>query len=107
MRGNKLSKQLSEVGHITNFYKLWEMGIKFFYYFKTVHKRAWFKYGKGLKILTLKHILQTLTIALAQTEAGNTYENLPNGISQIIYSLYWEKEITKKVHNNIINSIKL
>ena len=65
------------------------------------------KYGKGLKILTLKQILQTLTIALAQTEAGNTYENLPNGISQIIYSLYWEKEITKKVHNNIINSIKL
>ena len=40
MRGNKLSKQLSEVGHITNFYKLWEVGIKFFYYFKTVNKRA-------------------------------------------------------------------
>ena len=46
------------------------------------------KYGKGLKILTLKQILQTLTIALAQIEAGNTSENLPNGISQIIYSLY-------------------
>ena len=65
------------------------------------------KYGKGLKILTLKQILQTLTIALAQIEAGNTSENLPNGISQIIYSLYWEKEITKKVYDNIINSIKL
>ena len=65
------------------------------------------KYGKGLKILTLKQILQTLTIALAQIEAGNTSENLPNGISQIIYSLYWEKEVTKKVYDNIINSIKL
>ena len=65
------------------------------------------KYGKGLKILTLKQILQTLTIALAQIEAGNTSENLPNGISQITYSLYWEKEVTKKVYDNIINSIKL
>ena len=65
------------------------------------------KYGKGLKILTLKQILQTLTIALAQIEAGNTSENLSNGISQIIYSLYWEKEVTKKVYDNIISSIKL
>ena len=26
---------------------------------------------------------------------------------QIIYSLYWEKYITKKVYNNIMNSIML
>ena len=33
--------------------------------------------------------------------------NLLNQIRQIIYSLYWAKEITKKVYNNIMNSIKL
>ena len=30
-----------------------------------------------------------------------------NEIHQIIYSLGWAKEITKKVYNNIISSIKL
>ena len=40
-------------------------------------------------------------------KAGNTSENLLNEIRQIIYSLYRGKEITKKVYNNIMNSIKL
>ena len=65
------------------------------------------KQGKGLKILRSKQILQRLSIALAQVKAGNTSENLLNEIRQIIYSLYQEKEITKKVYNNIMNSIKL
>ena len=65
------------------------------------------KYGKGLKILTTKQMLQRLPIALAQVKAGNTSENLLNEIRQIIYSLYRAKEITKKVYNNIMNSIKL
>ena len=52
-------------------------------------------------------MLQRLPIALAQVKAGNTSENLLNQIRQIIYSLYQEKEITKKVYNNIMNSIKL
>ena len=47
---------------------------------------------KGLKILTRKHILQKLTIALAQVKAGNTSENLLNEIRQIIYSLYRQKK---------------
>ena len=42
-----------------------------------------------------------------QVIAGNTSENLLNEIRQIIYSLYQEKGITKKVYNNIMNSIKL
>ena len=46
-------------------------------------------------------------MALAQVKAGNTSKNLLNEIRQIIYSLYQEKEVTKKVYNNIINSIKL
>ena len=52
-------------------------------------------------------MLQRLTIALAQAKAGSTSENILNEICQIIYSVYQEKEITKKVYNNIMNSIKL
>ena len=63
--------------------------------------------GKGLKILTSKQMIQRLPIALAQVTAGNTSENVLNEIRQIIYSLYQAKEITKKVYNNIMNSIKL
>ena len=50
---------------------------------------------------------QGLPIALAQVKAGNTSENLLNEIRQAIYSLYREKEVTKKVYNNIMNSITL
>ena len=59
------------------------------------------------KILTNKQMLQRLSIAFAQIKAGNTSENLLNEIKQIIYSLYWAKEITKKVYNNIVNSRNL
>ena len=52
-------------------------------------------------------MLQRLPIALAQVKASNTSENLLNEMRQIIYSLYRENEITKKVYNNIMNSIKL
>ena len=52
-------------------------------------------------------MLQKLPIALTQVKAGNTSESLLNEIRQIIYSLYRAKEITKKVYNNIMNSIKL
>ena len=49
-------------------------------------------------------MFQRLPIALGQVKAGNTSENLLNEIRQIIY--YQAKEITKKVYNFIINSIK-
>ena len=65
------------------------------------------KYGKGLKILTPNQMLKRLPIALAQVKAGNNSESLLNEIRQIVYSLYRSKEITKKVYNNIINSIKV
>ena len=52
-------------------------------------------------------MLRRLPIALAQVKAGNTYENLLNEIRQIIYSVYRTKEITKKVYNNVMNSIKV
>ena len=63
--------------------------------------------GKGLKILTPKQMLQRLPIALARVKVGNTSENLLNEICQVIYPLCWANEITKKVYNNIMNSIKL
>ena len=65
------------------------------------------KQGKGLKMLTPKHMLQRLPIALAQVKGGITSENLLNEIRQIIYSLYRAKEITKNVCNNIMNSIRV
>ena len=52
-------------------------------------------------------MLQRLPIALAQVKTNNTSENVLNKIKQIVYSLYREKEVPKKVYNNIMNSIKL
>ena len=63
--------------------------------------------GKGLKISTPKQMFQRLPIALAQAKAGNTSEKLLNEIKQIVYSFYRAKEITRKVYNNIMNSIKV
>ena len=56
----------------------------------------------NLKILTPKQILQKLPITLAQVKGGTTSETLLNEIRQIIYSLYREKEVTKKISNNFI-----
>ena len=63
--------------------------------------------SERLKILTPNQMLKRLPIALAQVKAGNNSESLLNEIRQIVYSLYRSKEITKKVYNNIINSIKV
>ena len=61
--------------------------------------------GSGLKILTLKQMLQRLPIAFAQVKAGNNSENLLNEIRQIVYSLYQSKEITNKIYNTIYKSL--
>ena len=62
---------------------------------------------KWLKILIPKKMLQRLPVDIAQVKASNTSEKLLNEVRQIIYSLYREKEITKKAYNNIMNSIKV
>ena len=69
--------------------------------------------GEGLKILTPKQTLQRLPIALPQVgnnsgnnKAGNNSESLLKEIRQIVYSLYQSKQITKRVYNNIIESIQ-
>ena len=63
--------------------------------------------GTVLKILTPNQMFKRFPIALAQVNAGNNSESLLNEIRQIVYSLYRSKETTKKVYNNIINSIKV
>ena len=63
--------------------------------------------GKRLKILTLKQKVQRLLIAIEQVNKGKTSENLLSKIRQIIYSLYQVKAITQKVHDNIMNSVKV
>ena len=60
--------------------------------------------GKGLKILTPTQMIQRFPIALA-VKAGNNSENLLNEIRQSNYSLHQSKEITKKVHNNLMKSL--
>ena len=62
--------------------------------------------GTGIKILTLRQMLQRSPIAFAQVKAGNNSESLLNEIRQIVYSLYQSKQIIKKVYNNIIKSIQ-
>ena len=52
-------------------------------------------------------MLQRLSIVPAQVKAGNTSEKLLNEMKQIIYSLHRAKEITQRIYDNIMNSIKL
>ena len=58
------------------------------------------KYGKGLKILTSKQMLQRLPIAVEQVKVGKNSENLLNEVRQNVYSLCQSKEITKKIYTN-------
>ena len=90
-------------------YKARNEAIKFSDDYSSMMYKAKVKATKvtGLKILTPKHMLQRLPIALAQVKAGNNSERLLTEIRQIVYSLYQSKQITKKVYNNIIKSIQL
>ena len=90
-------------------YKARNEAIKFSDDYSSMMYKAKVKATKvtGLKILTPKHMLQRLPIALAQVKAGNNSERLLTEIRQIVYSLYQSKQITKKVYNNTIKSIQL
>ena len=61
--------------------------------------------GKGVKILTPSQMLSRLPISLAQLKAGNNSEKFKNEISQLLYSLYRLKNMTKQVCNNLIKYI--
>ena len=116
MAGNpkyKSSSQLYVIKNVKNLYKSRQKIIDLLNDNAKIRSEAIYKSkqneteGKGLKILTPKQMLQRLPIALAQVKAGNNLESLLNEIRQIIYALYQSKQITKKVYNNIINSITI
>ena len=46
-----------------------------------------------------------LSILLAQIQAENNSKSLKNELTQLIYSLYRSKALTKTVYNNLINVI--
>ena len=52
-------------------------------------------------------MLQRLPIALAQIKAGNNSGSLLREIGKIVYSLHQSEEITEKLYNHIIKSIKV
>ena len=111
-KGNKNAKQREILANLNMLYNAREEAIKFIedYVSKILDAKRLAREdqgGKGLKILTPNQVLKRLPIALAQVKAGNNSENLLNKIRRIVYSLYRSKEITKKVYNNIINSIKV
>ena len=54
--------------------------------------------GKGLKMLTPSQMLSRLPISLAQLKAGNNSEKLKNEISELLYSLYRSKKLTKEIY---------
>ena len=41
----------------------------------------------------------------ALLKAGKNSENIKNKIKQLLYSLYFLKKLTKKIYNNLINTI--
>ena len=110
--GNKNDNQKRTLANINVFYNARDNVIQFIHDYGRMVLEAREQalveqYGKGLKILTPNQMLKRLPIALPQVKADNNSESLLNEIRQIVYSLYRSKEITKKVYNNIINSIKV
>ena len=105
----KSPEQLNTIENIKNLYESREKVIQMFTnYAKNMSRNIYeSKQGMGLKILTPKQILQRLPIALAQIKAGNNSKSLLIEVTQIVYSLYQSKEITKKVYNNIFKLIKV
>ena len=110
-KGNKNAEQKKILANLNMFYDGRNSAIEFIEDYGSMileaKRLAREQEGIGLKILTPNQMLKRLPIALAQVKAGDNSENLLNEIRQIVYSLYRSKEITKKVYNNIINSIKV
>ena len=105
-----LLKEIREARtNIENLYNARKAAIAFFdeYTSRASEARRQARKGTGLKIRTPKQMFQRLPIFLAEIKAGNNSESLLNEIRQIVYSLHQSKEITKKVYNNMINSIKV
>ena len=61
--------------------------------------------GQGVKILTPEQMLSRLPISLAQLKAGNNSQKLENEITQLLYSLYRSKKLSKTIYNSLMNTI--
>ena len=61
--------------------------------------------GQELKILTPNQMLSRLRIILVQLKAGNNSEKLKNEIRQLQHLLCRSKNLTKRIYNNLINTI--
>ena len=109
--GNKNAEQKKTLANINIHFNARNNAIKFIEDYGSMileaKKLAKEQERTGLKILTPNQMLKRLPIALAQINAGYNSESLLNEIRQIVYSLCRSEEITKKVYNNIINSIKV
>ena len=110
-KGNKSANKKKTLANINIFINARDNAIKFIEDYSSMIYEAKMlakeQEGTGLKILTPSQMLRRLPIALAQIKAGKNSESLLNEIRQIIYYLYRSKEITKKVYNNIIKSLKV
>ena len=104
-----MKEQDNVINNVTDLYESRQKVVQMFHdYPRDNSKRIYeSKQGKGLQILTPKQMLKRLSIALAKISAENNSENLLNDVRQIVFSLYRSKEITKKIYNNIIKSIKV
>ena len=109
-RGNKNANQRKTLTNINIRFNARNNAVKFIEDYGSMileAKKLARQEDEGLKILTPNQMLKRLPITLAQIKAGNNSESLLNEIKQIAYSLYRSKEVTKKVYNNIIKSIKV
>ena len=84
-RGNTQKKsvdQIKTIENIKNLYKSRQKVVDLFNDFARIRSESIYetKYGKVLKILISKQMLQRLPIALAQLKAGNNSESLLNEI---------------------------
>ena len=107
---DKSEEQKKKIDDIKNLYNSRKEVVKMFNdytrsMFRNIYNSK--QEGTGLKILTPKQMLRRLPISLAQIKAGNNSQSLLNEIRQIVYSLCQSKEITRKVYNNILKSIKV
>ena len=106
---NRSEEQQNTMDNIENLYNARQEVVKMFNdYARNMSRNIYDSKQEetGLKILTPKQMLQRLPISLAQIKAGNNSQSLLNEI-KLVYSLYQSKEMTKKVYNNILKSIKV
>ena len=95
---NRNKDQSDTIKNIRNLYNSRKKTIKLYNDYAKITSEAMCKtkQGKGLKILTPKHMLQSLTVALAQVKAGNNSQSLLNEIKQIVTLCINQKKLLKK-----------